>query len=124
MAKDHFEEIVSTIVLSGTVHKLVRQMSIELQISLVYLICSFTVSDYQIKPKGRSKIDTPFAFDGSTDVLYAPQCIWKRQTVAKAELSLKMYYIRPSGELGHMDDVILEYKWVKKCALEEKIRTW
>ena len=52
MAKDHFEEIVSTIVLSGTVHKLVRQMSIELQISIFYLIFSFTVSDYQIKPKG------------------------------------------------------------------------
>ena len=52
VAKDHFEEIVSTIVLSGTVHTLVRQMSIELQISIFYLIFSFTVSDYQIKPKG------------------------------------------------------------------------
>ena len=70
MAKDHFEEIVSTIVLSGTVHKLVRQLSIELQISPVYLICSFTVSDYQIKPKG-SKTDALVAFDGSTDVLCA-----------------------------------------------------
>ena len=52
MAKDHFEEIVSTIVLSGTVHKLVLQLSTELQISLVHLICSFAFSDYQIKPKG------------------------------------------------------------------------
>ena len=60
MAKDHFEEIVSTIVLSGTVHKLVRQLSTELQISLVHLICSFAFSDYQIKPKGVCRKLTPY----------------------------------------------------------------